>query len=63
MNYAPDAFPKKCPCCGTIYSIAGWRALRPKNGYAEYNDDWDLELRDCTCGSTISVRVHKKKTP
>lgn len=48
----PPQFPKRCGC-GLVHSEAGWNAL-PLKG--EQISDWDsLELRDCSCASTLAV--------
>jgi hypothetical protein len=57
---------KTCTCCGAIHELAGWRAL-PLVGY--YDDDGvdadhpaptTLELRNCRCGSTLSVELPRR---
>ena len=62
MNLAmscPPTLPpppfKRC-ACGNQYTMAQWNMLRLV-GHQDYDEDGDnkLELRDCTCGSTIAV--------
>ena len=51
-----SAFPKRCTCCGVEYYPGDWVAL----AFCGYQDDGAggrLELRHCTCGSTIAIQV------
>ena len=50
---------KKCPCCGTRYSRAEWEALRlcGRMDHAALH----IELRQCTCASTIALPVHVRR--
>jgi hypothetical protein len=48
------SWPKSCRC-GATWSEPEWREL-PFVGYAENGDGGELELRNCTCGSTIAVQ-------
>lgn len=47
------AFPKNCHC-GRSWSLAAWLTL-PFVGTMDYHDGEALELRHCTCGSTIAM--------
>ncbi len=58
VECAPTILPppfKKC-ACGNHYTMAQWNSLR-LIGQQDYEEDGDkkLELRDCTCGSTIAI--------
>ena len=46
-------FPKTCSC-GRIYSLEEWLAL-PAGGIQKADGDEDLEMRHCSCGSTMCV--------
>lgn len=53
-----DTIPptKMCRCCGVAYDAETWRALQ----YVGAQDDGDggfLELRNCPCGSTLSLEA------
>ena len=48
-------WPKRCGTCPAKYFRREWSELRLKGGWA---DDYErLELRDCSCGSTLAVLV------
>lgn len=52
-------FPKTC-ACGAVHDAASWARLLFRGYMAdrEINPDGErLELRDCTCGSTIAIVV------
>jgi hypothetical protein len=46
--------PKVCTCCGMVISAETWRALRYV-GVQEIDDEPDMELRNCECGTTLAV--------
>jgi hypothetical protein len=50
-------WPKRCNCCGASYSRDDWASL-PLIGIQrdEYGAP-ELELRNCACGSTLSIEV------
>jgi hypothetical protein len=59
MKAAPPFEPKYCRC-GRAYSMLDtWRAL-PLVGYMPDEDETDLELRNCPCGSTIAIVVERR---
>jgi hypothetical protein len=47
-------WPKICRC-GAVWAQRPW-AEQPLVGYADGDEDGELELRNCTCGSTLAVR-------
>ncbi len=51
---------KKCTCCGKLYKWLEWVAL----AWVGTLDHCDavIELRNCICGSTISIR-HTQEGP
>ena len=52
-----DTF-KTCGACGCSYTADKWRALPLKgiiDDRREHADGERLELRNCTCGSTLAV--------
>jgi hypothetical protein len=52
----PNDWPKVC-ACGAVWSEDAWRG-RPIVGQMALSDDEPpLELRHCTCGSTLAVAV------
>lgn len=54
---APPRVPAFKVCgCGAVYDATSWRAL-PYVGVQRLDDEPDLELRNCVCGSTIAVPV------
>jgi hypothetical protein len=60
MTKLPD-FPliiKTC-ACGAEYSLPRWKKLKLVGYHAD--DVERLELRNCTCGSTIAITVDWKK--
>lgn len=53
----PDpTFPKRCTKCAKLHTAAEWRALEYV-GIQDIDETEALELRNCQCGSTISVHV------
>lgn len=50
---------KKCSLCGRKFSACEWRQLHLV-GYQENCEGGWLELRNCTCTSTLSVQVASK---
>jgi hypothetical protein len=53
---ASSDWPKVC-ACGAVWSEVAWRS-RPLVGQMALSDDEPpLELRHCTCGSTIAVTM------
>lgn len=47
--------PVACRClCGQFFTEAEWKR-RPYRGLQECGNGKFLELRDCTCGSTLSI--------
>jgi hypothetical protein len=53
---------KECPCCGARYTRAEWEAL-PVCGHMEIALTLRIELRHCTCASTIAVRMQRDGQP
>ena len=52
---------KKCECCGEVYSLDLFRKLDfvgiiDTGKYA----DFDLEMRNCSCKSSITIKVDKE---
>jgi hypothetical protein len=52
---------KDCTCCGTTYTLEGWQDL-PYTGrmpveMREPGEPAELELRNCPCGTTMSVGI------
>ena len=47
---------KKCSRCGTVIGGVEWSQLHLV-GYQDDGDGGWLELRNCTCTSTLSVRA------
>lgn len=57
-------WPKPCGC-GKSYNAATWAALKFVGWYETENDDglaYFLELRNCSCGSTLAVDQQKCDT-
>jgi hypothetical protein len=51
-------FPKVCRCCGSAHSESQWDDLPVVGRLDDRDDSLDgalLELRNCTCGTTLSV--------
>ncbi len=46
---------KTCTCCGQSFTRANWQTLK-LIGH-QVDEDEDLEMRDCLCGSTLAVVV------
>lgn len=46
---------KQCPCCGSAFTHAEWKALEFVGIQSFDGDPEELELRNCPCGSTIAV--------
>ena len=44
-------WPKRCRGCGASYEEASWKALP----FVGIDYDYDLEFRNCGCGSTLAV--------
>lgn len=44
---------KKCTCCGRVDAWEAFRLLGREN----YGVDGTVEYRNCSCGSTLGVRV------
>jgi hypothetical protein len=48
---------KQCKCCGISYDAAGWLSL-PRVGVQRGDvEQPSLELRNCSCGSTLAVAL------
>jgi hypothetical protein len=47
---------KTCKCCGKAYTRSEFDEL-PEVGTMADEPGWMLVLANCTCGSTISIRV------
>jgi len=45
---------KRCNCCGQQYTETTWRGL---HYVGLWELDQPLELRNCTCGSTLALPV------
>ena len=62
-QYKADAFPISCHC-GKTHDKTGWGSLHFV-GIQECSDNghryfpFDLELRDCSCDSTLSVPIEE----
>ena len=56
MHSADACVVAVCSCCGRTYGDADW-ALLPLCGHMELRSERPLELRNCSCGSTISRRI------
>jgi hypothetical protein len=52
---------KRCTCCGTSYSLQEWHELpligRMPVEMREPGEPAELELRNCSCGTTLSVGI------
>lgn len=54
---------KACTCCGAEMTRAQWEACKLIGYQPQFGDDGEedracrLELRNCTCGTTLSVEV------
>lgn len=46
----------KCCLCGLSWSREAWRQL-VLVGHTDAAEDGELELRNCSCGSTLAVQV------
>jgi len=46
---------KTCSCCGRTFDAAAWAKL-PLVGHQDFDEE-RLELRSCTCRSTLAVQV------
>jgi hypothetical protein len=46
-----------CTCCGTEITRAEWLGLRLIGPQESPGDPWELELRNCRCGTTLSLPV------
>ncbi|HVH44187.1 MAG TPA: hypothetical protein VM925_17670 [Labilithrix sp.] len=44
-------WPKRCRGCGASYEEEAWKALP----FVGIDYDYDLEFRNCGCGSTLAV--------
>ena len=56
------AILKRCEC-GASYDLAGWLALKRVGLQLGIWRDSACELRNCSCGSTISVAFHILRCP
>lgn len=55
---ADIAFVWVKPCgCGRAYGIAAWSALAYVGRMPSGEEGVELELRNCVCGSTISIET------
>jgi len=51
-----NEWPKRCTCCARPYYAGEWTTL----SFVGYMDDGDggrLELRNCSCGTTLSIAI------
>lgn len=46
-------FPKTCGCCKRAYTVNDWIKL-PYVGL-QGDDEYKLEMRNCTCQSTLAI--------
>lgn len=54
MESVPDQDRERCACgCGARWTTTAWNQLRPAGVWT--TEDGALQLRVCTCGSTISA--------
>ena len=49
-------FPKRCTCCGTFLYPYDWDLL-PLLQREGVPPRTDLEMRNCTCGTTLAVAL------
>ena len=55
-----SSFPKKCTKCRFVYEArADWDLLTYVGTQDSFESDFDLELRTCPCGTTLSIRIDK----
>lgn len=59
------SFPKKCSCCGRVHDAAAWNVLPfPAGGsnWTQFEDEdgglFELQMRNCTCNSTLAIEVY-----
>lgn len=50
-----ETFPKSC-ACGRVHSRDAWVAL-PNRKVWHVDETLTMELRDCTCGSTLAIEI------
>ncbi|MDB5216040.1 MAG: hypothetical protein JWO86_3967 [Myxococcaceae bacterium] len=53
-------FPKRC-ACGAVWTARTWTTLSYAGRMSDEIDD--VELRHCTCGSTISMPIAAVRDP
>lgn len=56
-----NVWPKQCGC-GASYYAGEWTSL-PFVGYQSDGDDGRLELRNCSCKSTLAVEIERTGLP
>jgi hypothetical protein len=49
-----------CPKCGRSYSHLSWREL-PVRGVQADGAGGELELRNCSCGDTLSIAIEVRR--
>lgn len=59
LEYNPNSFPKICGCCGHSYDVSEWQKLRFVGFQGSYHGSHPLELRLCTCGTSLAVIVRR----
>ena len=60
------AIVKVCPTCSATYTQAAWERLELKgemDDRASSADGERLELRNCSCGSTIAIVLERNGGP
>ncbi|GAC1561122.1 MAG: hypothetical protein NVS3B10_19080 [Polyangiales bacterium] len=50
-----DRVIKRCSCCGAEFTVAGWLALALVGLQRDDEPHPTLELRACSCRSTLSI--------
>lgn len=60
---------KRCTCCGTRITSKAWQSLKLVGHQPQYDANGDesrdvrLELRNCVCGTTLSIEQSLKHSP
>ena len=52
----------RCGCCGRPHAADEWRSLELR-GWQSTGEGDPLELRQCRCGSTLSVALSRLRHP
>ena len=63
-HLAYDEEERRCTCCGRILSYMEWLALPLQGLQRDIEDEQGrpmvLELRNCSCGTTLATRVRNE---